>query len=139
LQHHSAVTAREPRVEITYRPIDELRPDPRNPRRHERKQIRKIADNIAAFGVNVPILIECRAPGHRRAWPALAFRLLGRNQVPTIGLEHLSPEARAFIIAKNRLTRDRRLERTGSSASSCANSPNSISISGWRSPASTDP
>jgi ParB-like chromosome segregation protein Spo0J len=92
-------------VKVVYRPIDQLRPDPRNPRRHERKQIRKIADSIATFGFNVPILVDADlkvVAGHGRL---LACRLLGREEVPTISLEHLSPaQARAFMIADNRLT-----------------------------------
>ncbi len=50
MQHHPAVQTRDPRIEIVYRPIDQLKPDPRNPRQHERKQIRQIADSIAVFG-----------------------------------------------------------------------------------------
>ena len=43
---------------IVYRPIDQLKPDPANPRRHSKKQIRQIANSIEAFGFNVPILID---------------------------------------------------------------------------------
>ena len=53
MQHHPALPTRAPRIEITYRPIDQLKPDPRNPRRHERKQIRQIADSIVAFGFSL--------------------------------------------------------------------------------------
>jgi DNA modification methylase len=105
MQHDSALPLRESRVQIVYRRIDQLRPDPKNPRRHERKQIGKIADSIATFGFNVPILIDADlkvVAGHGRL---LACRLLGREEVPTISLEHLSPaQARAFMIADNRLT-----------------------------------
>src|SRR5438105_8004337 len=105
MQHHPALPARDPRVEIVYRPIDQLKPDPPNPRRHERKQIRKIADSIETFGFNVPILVDADLKviaGHGRL---LACRLLGRTEVPTISLEHLSEaQARAFMIAENRLT-----------------------------------
>ena len=92
-------------VQVVYRGIHQLKPDPKNPRRHTAKQIRQIADSIAAFGFNVPILIDAELrviAGHGRL---LACRLLGREEVPTIGLEHLSPaQARAFMIADNRLT-----------------------------------
>ena len=47
-----------PRMSIVYRAIDQLKPDPANPRRHSKKQIRQIADSIKAFGFNVPILID---------------------------------------------------------------------------------
>ena len=45
-------------LDIIYRRIAELKPDPANPRRHTRKQIRQIADSIKAFGFNVPILVD---------------------------------------------------------------------------------
>src|ERR1700687_5250380 len=96
---------RDPRIEVVYRPIDLLQPDPRNARRHSRKQIRQIADSIRAFGFNVPILVDAELKviaGHGRL---LACRELGRAEVPTISLEHLTKaQARAFMIADNRLT-----------------------------------
>ena len=36
----------------------ELKPDPANPRRHSKKQVRQIADSIRVFGFNVPVLID---------------------------------------------------------------------------------
>src|SRR5215472_4745451 len=92
-------------LQIVYRRIDELNPDPANPRCHTPKQIRKIADSVRAFGFNVPILIDrddkviC---GHGRL---AAGRELGCREVPTVRLDHLSPtQTRAFMIADNRLT-----------------------------------
>ena len=91
-------------LKIVYRRLDELKPDPANPRRHSRRQIRAIANSIKAFGFNVPILIDRDGniiAGHGR-W--LACRLLGWTEVPTLCLDHLSPtQARAFLIADNRL------------------------------------
>jgi hypothetical protein len=92
-------------VEVVYRRIDQLKPDPRNPRRHTAKQIRQIAESIRSFGFNVPILVDTDhkvIAGHGRL---LACRQLGRAEVPTIRLEHLSDaQARAFMVADNRLT-----------------------------------
>jgi hypothetical protein len=92
-------------VEVVYRRIDQLKPDPRNPRRHTAKQIRQIAESIRSFGFNVPILVDADhkvIAGHGRL---LACRQLGRAEVPTIRLEHLSDaQARAFMVADNRLT-----------------------------------
>ncbi len=105
MHQNCTLPIRDPRIEVVYRPIDLLRPDPRNARRHSRKQIRQIADSIRAFGFNVPILVDTELKviaGHGRL---LACDLLGRKEVPTINLEHLSPaQARAFMIADNRLT-----------------------------------
>ncbi|MBV9859632.1 MAG: site-specific DNA-methyltransferase [Alphaproteobacteria bacterium] len=90
---------------IRYHPIAALKPDPKNPRAHSRKQIRKIADSIAGFGFNVPLLVDAELrviAGHGRL---LACRELGWSEVPTIALDHLSEaQARAFMIADNRLT-----------------------------------
>jgi DNA modification methylase len=92
-------------LKIIYRRIDELKPDPANPRRHTKKQIRKIAGSIKAFGFSVPILVDRDGnviAGHGRL---LAVRQLGCSEVPTLCLDHLSrAQARAFMIADNRLT-----------------------------------
>jgi hypothetical protein len=45
-------------VDICWTAIDKLAPNGGNARTHSRKQIRQIADSIAAFGFVVPILID---------------------------------------------------------------------------------
>jgi DNA modification methylase len=93
------------RMNVVYRPIADLKPNPRNPRRHDRKQVGQIAESIKAFGFNVPVLIDQDGnviAGHGRV---LACKKLGWNRVPTISLEHLSEaQAKAFMIADNKLT-----------------------------------
>ena len=95
----------EQRVAVCYREISELILDTRNPRLHSPKQVRQIARSIQAFGFVVPVLIDAKlkvVAGHGRV---MACRLLGRRQVPTISLDHLSEtQIRAFAIADNRLT-----------------------------------
>jgi ParB-like nuclease domain/DNA methylase len=95
----------ERRIAIIYRPLAELKLDPRNPRAHSPKQVRQIARSIEAFGFLVPVLIDVHRKviaGHGRI---MACRLLGWSKVPTICLEHLSEaQAAAFMIADNRLT-----------------------------------
>src|SRR6266566_103327 len=49
MNQNCTLPIRDPRIEVVYRPIDLLRPDPRNARRHSGKQIRQIADSIRAF------------------------------------------------------------------------------------------
>ena len=92
-------------LNIVYRRIDELKPDPANPRRHAKKQVRQIAHSITEFGFNVPVLIDREnnvIGGHGRL---LACRELGGSEVPTLCLDHLTPaQVRAFRIADNRLT-----------------------------------
>jgi len=92
-------------LEIIPQPRAELKPDPANPRRHSKKQIKQIADSVSVFGFNVPILVDREGnviAGHGRL---LACRELGMDEVPTLCLEHLTPgQARAFRIADNKLT-----------------------------------
>jgi len=93
------------RIAIVYREPASLKLDPYNPRVHSKKQIEQIATSIRAFGFNVPILINAQnkvLAGHGRI---LACRQLGWSEVPTIMLEHLTPQqAQAFLIADNKLT-----------------------------------
>src|SRR5690348_2239877 len=90
---------------IVYRSIDQLKLHPHNPRRHSKKQIRQLAESIRVFGFNVPILIDRDGNvicGHGRL---IACRLLGITEIPTLCLDHLTPEqVGAFRIADNRLT-----------------------------------
>src|SRR5216683_2876303 len=93
------------KLAVVDRSMGELKPDAANPRVHHKKQIRQIADSIEAFGFNVPILIDRDdkvIAGHGRLFAA---RELGWTEVPTLCLDHLtSAQARAFMIADNRLT-----------------------------------
>jgi DNA modification methylase len=92
-------------LSISYLPLNSLQLDPQNPRLHDKKQIRQLAESIKTFGFNVPILVDCHSrviAGHGRIH---ACQLLEMAEVPTIRLEHLSEhQTRAFIIADNRLT-----------------------------------
>jgi DNA modification methylase len=92
-------------IAIIYRPIAELKLNPKNPRKHSRVQVRQIARSIQEFRFNVPILIDANLnviAGHGRI---AACQLLGLSEVPTISLDHLTElQARAFMIADNRLT-----------------------------------
>jgi len=93
------------RLAIQHCPIDTLHPDPRNPRQHNDKQIDQIAGSVRIFGFNVPLLVDQHRnviAGHGRL---LAAKLLGMQEVPTISLDHLSPQQiRAFMIADNKLS-----------------------------------
>lgn len=96
---------RPSRLAVRYEPVAALRLDPQNPRRHSRKQLRQIANSIASFGFNVPVLVDTQQSviaGHGRV---LAAKELGWSEVPVIALEHLdAAQRRAFAIADNRLT-----------------------------------
>jgi DNA modification methylase len=105
LYHTGSGVAVSVNLAVVYRKIDQLTPDPANPRRHSKKQIRQIADSIKTFGFNVPVLVDADLnvkAGHGRL---LACRELGITEVPTLCLDHLTPaQARAFMITDNRLT-----------------------------------
>ena len=92
------------RLKIVYRPIDDLTPYKGNARTHSEKQIAQIAASIRKFGFTNPVLIDARGQivaGHGRV---TAARQLGRRDVPTIELGHLTEaERRAYVIADNRL------------------------------------
>ena len=94
-----------PSLAITYRDIEELKPNPQNPRLHSHKQIQSLANSIKHLGFNVPVLVDRTlqiVAGHGRVEAA---KCLGMTGVPTICLDHLSEaQIRAFMIADNRLT-----------------------------------
>jgi ParB-like nuclease domain len=89
---------------LTLVPIDAIRADPRNPRKHSRIQVRAIARSIDAFGFNAPILVDKRnqiVAGHGRYEAA---QLLGLDRIPVISLDHLTEaQARAYLLADNKL------------------------------------
>jgi ParB-like chromosome segregation protein Spo0J len=93
------------RGQLSFVAIADVVPDPDNPRKHGRPQIRAIAKSIESFGFNAPILIDKNnkiVAGHGRFEAA---KLLGYAQVPVICLEHLTEvQAKAYMLADNKLT-----------------------------------
>ena len=91
-------------IAVEYAPIDTLIPYDNNARTHSKKQLQQIAVSIKQFGFINPILIDHAGTivaGHGRV---LAGKSIGMTSVPTIRLEHLTPDqVRAYIIADNRL------------------------------------
>ena len=92
-------------LKVVYHPLHALILNDANPRLHSRRHIRQIASSIQTFGFNVPVLVDADLKviaGHGRV---LASRELKAAEIPTISVEHLSPEKiRAFMIADNKLT-----------------------------------
>jgi DNA modification methylase len=91
-------------LRIEWLPLDALKPDPRNPKKHSTRHIQQIARSIKACGYNAPIVVDDDnniLAGHGR-W--LALKLLGWTKVPVIRIKHLTPaQASAYAIADNRL------------------------------------
>jgi DNA modification methylase len=81
-----------------------LRPNPRNARRHSKKQIRQIADSIMAYSFTVPVLVDEKdmlLAGHGRLEAA---KLLGLKTVPVIKLVGLTEaKKRALLLADNKI------------------------------------
>jgi len=91
--------------QISFCAITELTPHPRNPRKHNRAQIRAIAKSIKTFGFTAPVLVDRNGrilAGHGR-WEAAKF--LGLTHVPVVFLDHLTEaQANAYMLADNKLT-----------------------------------
>lgn len=104
-ESRSATPAKSPRLTVEMRPIGALSPDPANARLHPPKHVAQLAASIEAFGFNVPVLVDGAGhviAGHGRL---LAAKSLGWSELPTISLEHLTPDqVRAYRLADNRLT-----------------------------------
>src|SRR3990167_1521704 len=84
--------------------ISDIKPYPKNSKKHERKQIKQVADSIKRFGFVQPIVIDKNNEvviGHCRLEAA---KLLGLKDVPTISVENLSDkEVKALRLADNKL------------------------------------
>ena len=101
------VSAAEIRHQITYLAIDQLKPNPSNPRAHSPAQIRKLARSMREHGFITPVVVDPEnvvVAGHGRLEAA---QHLGLTEIPAICVSHLSPEQlRAFALADNRLHDD---------------------------------
>jgi ParB-like chromosome segregation protein Spo0J len=92
------------KLSVEYRAIETLSANPRNPRRHSRKQIHQIAASMRRFGWTNPILLDAGGRIVAGSGRVEAAKLLGLSEVPTIRIEGLSDaELRAYVIADNRL------------------------------------
>jgi hypothetical protein len=91
-------------LRIEYRAVTDLRRHARELRTHSPKQIVQIAAALREFGFINPIIVKRDGEivaGHGRFAAAKHLEL---KQVPTIAVEHLTPEQlRAYRIADNRL------------------------------------
>ncbi len=91
-------------LRIEYIPVRLLRPNPKNARTGSRKQVRQVADSIAAFGFTNPVLIDDALviqAGHARVEAA---KLQGLDEVPCVKLSSMTEaQKRAYVIADNKL------------------------------------
>jgi DNA modification methylase len=98
------VTFRIRDLKVETVPISALKPNPRNPRTHSKRQLRQIADSIKTFGWTNPILADADSnilAGYGRLEGA---KRLGIEHVPVIRIDDMSEaQRRAYILADNRL------------------------------------
>lgn len=91
-------------LNITYRPIKELKPYKKNAKKHTKKQVEQIANSIKEFGFTQPVIIDkhdCVVAGHGRI---LGAKKAGLKQVPTVCLDELTEEQiKAYRLIDNKL------------------------------------
>jgi DNA modification methylase len=89
---------------IEHLPIAELKPNPRNARRHPQKQLHQIAASIQEFGFNSIIVVDedgIILVGHGRVEAA---RLAGLATLPVLRLTHLTAQQKVgFALADNKI------------------------------------
>lgn len=92
------------KLQITYKPTQDLVAYFNNSRTHSDAQINQIVASIEQFGWTNPILLDGKngvIAGHGRLLAAIK---MDAKQVPTIDLAHLTDtQKRAYIIADNKL------------------------------------
>lgn len=91
-------------LNITYRPIKELKPYKKNAKKHNKEQVEQIANSIKEFGFTQPVIIDkhdCVVAGHGRI---LGAKKAGLKQVPTVCLDELTEEQiKAYRLVDNKL------------------------------------
>jgi DNA modification methylase len=89
---------------VVYRPLGDLKPDPRNARTHPKRQIEQLCASIWEFGFTNPVLVDEQSvliAGHGRL---RAAREMGLAEVPTIELAGLTEvQKKALRLADNKI------------------------------------
>ncbi len=89
--------------EIVYRDPTSLKAYANNARTHSPEQVAQLAASIREFGFTTPVLVDDKGiiAGHGRVAAAITLKL---KRIPTLSLEHFTPEQRrAYILADNKL------------------------------------
>ena len=91
-------------LSVVYRPIADIKPDPRNARTHPKRQIEQLCASIRSFGFTNPVLVDDAGiliAGHGRL---RAARQLGLATVPVIELLDLTEaQKKALRLADNKI------------------------------------
>src|SRR4051812_39339429 len=92
-----------PHIEMVPRQV--LRPDPKNPRKHPKKQLDQLARVIGRVGFLVPIIADETGLIIAGAGRWAASEQLGLDEVPVIRASFVTDEdRRAFALADNRMS-----------------------------------
>ncbi len=89
---------------VLYMSIGNLKPYPGNPRKHPKRQQKKLDASVRAFGLVVPILVDANNEivAGEAIWDSA--RRLEYSDVPVLRIDHLSEaEIKALRIALNRI------------------------------------
>jgi DNA modification methylase len=85
-------------------PIDDITPNPLNPREHPEEQQAQLAKCMSEVGFTQPVLIDENRVVLAGNGRLLAARKLGLTEVPVIAIEHLTDtQKRLYLIADNQL------------------------------------
>ena len=91
-------------LSVVYRPVADIKPDPRNARTHPKRQIEQLCASIRSFGFTNPVLVDDAGiliAGHGRL---RAARQLGLATVPVIELLELTEaQKKALRLADNKI------------------------------------
>lgn len=83
--------------------IEDIKPYPKNAKKHDNKQIKQVAKSIEEFGFNQPIVVDKKnviVVGHGRLEAA---KLLNLKEVPVLKIDISDKKARAYRLADNKL------------------------------------
>ena len=92
-------------IQVEQIPIDELRPDPANPRHISESELEKLTQSIWKFGLIDPVIVRRESKtvvaGHQRL---VAARKLGYKVVPVILLDISQEQSHLLNLALNRIS-----------------------------------
>lgn len=89
---------------VEYVPIDDLKPYPGNPRKHPKREQKKLDASVGSFGCVIPLVVD--ADVNIVAGEAIyeSLKRLGYTEAPILRIDHLSEtEIKALRIALNRI------------------------------------
>ena len=83
--------------------LTDIKPYPKNAKKHDKKQIKQVAESIKEFGFNQPLVVNkdgVLVVGHGRLEAA---KLLGLTEIPAITVNLTEEQANAYRLADNKL------------------------------------